>query len=100
MHEYTLHKRIITLLKEGKYTISDMAFILGSPECSVRGRLSELRKMGYSVSKKYNKYFLEKTSIDKDRFDDTLKKLNMLRRPISINILAKVLNVKREEVEE
>ena len=95
-----IKKRIIELLKEHKrISVGEISSRLNYSESGVRGRISELRKMGYDIQNKEKHYFLRGMTA-KNRILEYLNKTNRYGVAIDINVLGEKLGMSREDIDE
>lgn len=56
----TTHQNIINLLKERPHTLSEISEKLQKNHNGIRGRISEIRKLGYNITRKSGNYVLDR----------------------------------------
>ena len=87
-------------LKKAPYTLEELSFLTGSPKDSIRGRLSELRKMGFNTIYTDNGYEYVETDERRDKFEEIMDKEYLWNKPISIGLIAMKLRIPKSEVED
>lgn len=98
----TAKEEIITLLSKMPLSAKELSLLIGNSESGIRGRISELRKSGYTIeqtvvtSKKYvltvdSKYL---------KFVEWLEKTNKYNVMLDYNRIAKALDISLDDVKD
>ena len=98
MNMCPLHKKLLVILENGKYTPHELAFILNVPMASVRARISELRNIGYNIALIDRRYAYTTNPIDETTFNQLLSENELWFKNINIRTLCIHLGVSKQEL--
>jgi len=91
----SLQKNILSLISANPVSAPDLAKKLGQSESSIRARVSELRKIGYSISR--SPYSL---SLSLYTFEEAMERKNFWGRTIPLSVLVSNLKTTPEELKD
>lgn len=98
-----LKDKIIDCLSDTDYTIRELSILLGSPESSIRARLSELRGNGFQITKHKKEltyYHLEEQkNKESEVLLQWLKENNMFFIRLNIESVSKKTGLSIDEIE-
>ena len=96
------HRLLLDKLREKPYTSEELQLLLNMPKSSITARLSEMRKLGYSISLKnftVQKYVLKVTpKVIAEKILRYIEEKGLFDTPLSFNIISKNLDISVEEV--
>jgi len=99
----TSQKKIMESLSKEPMSLSELSYATGYTKDSIRGRISELRKLGYIIELKpvdTKKYFLSKNNQEDQKILDFIKNRNLYQKPIEIEQLSKTLKISLSELKD
>ena len=95
----TTKEQILQQLRRQPSTLTALSAYLHKSPDGIRGRISELRKQGYSIQRKNNKYILFDTTTPKNKIIQWLESNNNYSKEINYSVLSKELDLSINDIE-